>query len=213
MKKPMVKFLLRLLGYGTLLALFFSLASPMVEQITIQYICDKDRAKMHCLKTSLVTFKSDMGYLPFAGHDDKDSDAYFSSINAGLGFEINTNCLFTGNSDFFERMGLSEQKYLQRWKGPYLENLEDYFLDGYGNPIIYVCWKDSVYLWSAGDDEKFDFSINLETNTGKHNGEIPQGQADDIVVMVYKLQGMRPSRLLLQDRILSLLASLPKKRG
>ncbi|PKL37384.1 MAG: hypothetical protein CVV41_22900 [Candidatus Riflebacteria bacterium HGW-Riflebacteria-1] len=214
MKKTVVKILLSLLIFVPLVALVVTLSSPVVETNNINYKSESDRGKMFYLKSSLISFKADLGYLPFAGQDARDSDAYFSSTNAGLGFENDTNCLVTAKSDFFQRMGLSEEKYNKQWKGPYLDrSVSDYFLDSYGNPIIYVCWNNAIYLWSAGDDEKFDFSINLETNTGKRHGVIPEGQADDIVVKVCELQGMNPPRLIFRDRILDILASLPKKQN
>ncbi len=211
-KKMILKIFQRVLFYGIPLALIFYLGSPMIESTNIQYKCDNDRMKMESLKHALISFKSDMGYLPFAGKDARDSDAYFTSKDAGLGFENDTNCLRTDKHDFFQRMGLSEEKYVKLWKGPYLQDSVDVsFLDNYGNPIIYLCWNNAVYLWSAGDDEKFDFSIDFATNTGKRYGTIPEGQADDIVVKVCKLKSMKPSRLVLRDRVLTLLASFTKK--
>lgn len=212
MNQTIKKNALRLLFYFALAALIISLGSPMIESININYICDNDRMKMHFVKTSLLTFKSDLGFLPFAGTDENDPEAYFTSKEAGLGFEDATNCLMTSKSDFFHRMGLSEEKYLKQWKGPYLDtSASDYFLDGFGNPIIYLCWNKAIYLWSAGDDGKFDFSINLDTNTGKTHGKIPEGQADDIVVKVCELRQPKPSSQIPRDRILAIQASLPKK--
>lgn len=205
-------FVLRLLFYFALAAVIINLGSPMIESVNINYICDADRLKMNFIKTSLICFKNDLGFLPFAGTDENDPEAYFTSKEAGLGFEDATNCLMTNKYDFFHRMGLSEEKYSKKWKGPYLDtSTSDYFFDGYGNPIIYLCWNKAIYLWSAGDDKKFDFSINLETNTGKSHGSIPEGQADDIVVKVCELPKVRPSSQILGDRILAIQASLAQK--
>ncbi len=212
MNQATKNFFLRLLFYFALAAIIINLGSPMIESININYICDNDRMKMHFLKTSLLYFRNDLGFLPFAGTDENDPEAYFTSKEAGLGFEDATNCLMTSKSDFFQRMGLSEEKYSKQWKGPYLDtSTSDYFLDHYGNPIIYLCWNKAIYLWSAGDDGKFDYSINLETNTGKSHGNIPEGQADDIVVKVYELGKVRTSNQIPRARILAIQASFTQK--
>ena len=151
------------------------------------------KARLSSLKSALLSYKSDLGHFPFAFTNSEDANAYFTGIKSGMGYSPDTNCLVEADIEGFANLGLSKADYSRRWKGPYMdEEPEEFMYDYWGMPFIYLRYEDSLYLWSAGQDGKFD-NVTAVVDTSRYGG-------DDIVFSIARFR-----KSLVNDKIDSLI--------
>lgn len=135
----------------------FLTQSSAVSVITDQSRVSATKSMMSCIKSAFLAFHSDLGNCPFADSNPDEPLAYFMGQKAGLGMTNATNCLFSNEVAGFNYLGIGKEKFIKRWKGPYLDSdAEDNFFDCWGMPFVYVRHSKFLFLWSAGQDGKFD---------------------------------------------------------
>jgi len=143
------------------------------------------KSRLSCLKSALIAFNCDTGNYPHVGSDKNDDSSYFFGTAAGLGLATETNCLYTPASDSALMMGMTEEAYKRRWKGPYLDSdPTEYFTDPWGKPVIYANYNKKLYLWSAGEDGRFEDPEALL----KREDRALIDSTDDIVTVVGKVR-------------------------
>lgn len=123
------------------------------------------KAQLSSLKTSLVSYNTDLRHFPFSGSDPSCSEAYSEAWQLMITGDAKQNILKQANTvathTDWDNLGMSPKSYTSRWGGPYLGNgRNDTFVDMWGNPIVYYSLDDGkflrIYLHSAGEDGDFD---------------------------------------------------------
>ncbi len=182
-KKSGDSFIMTVLGMLVVGLILASLIAPMIPYSGTGEIRFATKAKMQNLKTALINFQVDFGFLPFEG-DQISLDAYERANRFVLGPEDKANVLFSNaypGNFLVEAVSCDEEKYRKRWKGPYLEaDVKEAFTDSYGNRIWYRAEKQGLFLHSAGEDGKFD-EIEKVSDDSTYRG-------DDILVRVAKFR-------------------------
>ncbi len=115
------------------------------------------KSHMSCLKTALGNYNADLSHYPHSGGTKNLLSAYNDNTSSFLGLSSGTNCLAMDEVEGFEYLGMEKEKYMRRWKGPYMDGEpEDFMCDAWGEPFKYFAYGKTIFLQSSGPDEQFD---------------------------------------------------------
>lgn len=165
------------------IAVLASVAGPMIGSITDQGRASATKSKMSALKSSLLTYNSDVGRFPFWGISNWagcSSSHNGENSNNVLGDVLGCNVLSNGDVGC---TSFGIKNYNRRWKGPYMESdPADFMYDSWGVKMDYLAHYDQyqIYLWSAGPDMGFhgDFSEAINAD------EYAAGNHDDLSLSI-----------------------------
>lgn len=156
------------LYYLLLISSFFivtSMRGPMVSDLIDRSHRSQVKAQLSSLRTSLVSYSTDLRHFPFTGNDPALPEAYADAWQLMINDDAEKNILKQANTvasqTNWDYLGMSPKNYAAKWRGPYLGSGRcETFADMWGNPIAYYSIDDGkflrIYLHSAGEDGDFD---------------------------------------------------------
>ena len=161
------------------IAVLASVAGPMIGSITDQGRASATKSKMSSLKSALLSFKSDVGRLPYVGDSSNAycADAYngadldFLADNEENNVLIN-ECTGVNAGGYFQAVG----NYEKKWKGPYMESMPgDFMVDAWMTKLKYYGHKETkgIYVQSGGPDS------TVEEGAAEVN-DVIRGDCEDI---------------------------------
>jgi len=165
------------------IAILSEAVMPMVTSVVNESRRSATIQKLKTLKDAIMKFKIDTGKPPHAW-------GVFNAANinlAGQHFMKSTEplCPLIDDSSvdcpaFYDYQGFTDvNKYFRRWKGPYLDtDPSDFFVDAWGNEIVYLYHNKAIWLHSYGADGVSDAPDCFLTNN----------ETDDLVMQIIKLK-------------------------
>lgn len=170
------------------IAVLASVAGPMIGSITDQGRASATKSKMSALKSAMLAYQSDVGRLPFNGLPSNAGCKAAYCATFVLGQNTETNVLLnevignTGPGNF----GITN--YSKKWKGPYMDSdPSDFMVDSWGNPFIYVAYKNNIYLWSSGPNSAFE-ATEANLDNALCSAMVSNGDVDDIILSIAKVR-------------------------